>query len=136
MGATSKIVYQGGLRTEAEHLKSGQKIITDAPTDNYGKGEAFSPTDLLATALGACMLTVMGIKAQSLGFDLEDASAEIIKVMDDNPRKVGEVGVKISLKQNCDDKTKKILEGIGLNCPVAKSLASDLKQNVSFEWRS
>ncbi|WP_417608647.1 OsmC family protein [Owenweeksia hongkongensis] len=136
MGATSRIVYQGGLRTEAEHLKSGQKIITDAPTDNHGKGEAFSPTDLLSTALGACMLTVMGIKAQSLGFDLEDASAEIIKVMDDNPRKVGEVGVKISLKQNCDDKTKKILEGIGLNCPVAKSLASDLKQNVSFEWRS
>ncbi|WP_417589813.1 OsmC family protein [Owenweeksia hongkongensis] len=136
MGATSRIVYQGGLRTEAEHLKSGQKIITDAPTDNHGKGEAFSPTDLLSTALGACMLTVMGIKAQSLGFDLEDASAEIIKVMDDNPRKVGEVGVKISLKQNCDDKTKKILEGIGLNCPVAKSLGSDLKQNVSFEWRS
>ncbi|WP_417601381.1 OsmC family protein [Owenweeksia hongkongensis] len=136
MGATSRIVYQGGLRTEAEHLKSGQKIITDAPNDNHGKGEAFSPTDLLATALGACMLTVMGIKAQSLGFDLEDASAEIIKVMDDNPRKVGEVGVKISLKQNCDDKTKKILEGIGLNCPVAKSLGSDLKQNVSFEWRS
>ncbi len=136
MGATSKIVYQGGLRTEAEHLKSGQKIITDAPTDNHGKGEAFSPTDLLATALGACMLTVMGIKAQSLGFDLEDASAEIIKVMDDNPRKVGSVGVKISLKQNCDDKTKKILEGIGLNCPVAKSLSLDLKQNVSFEWRN
>lgn len=136
MGITSKIVYQGGLRNELEHVRSGQKIVTDAPTDNHGKGEAFSPTDLLATSLGTCALTVMGIKAQSLGFDLEDASAEIIKVMDDNPRKVGEVAVKISLKQNCDDKTRKILEGIGLNCPVAKSLSSDLKQNVSFEWRS
>src|SRR5690606_16554206 len=135
MGATSKIVYQGGLRTEAEHVKSGQKIIKDAPTDNHGRGEAFSPTDLLATAVGACMLTVMGIKAQALGFDLEDASAEIIKVMDDNPRKVGEVAVKISLKQNCDDKTKKILEGIGLNCPVAKSLNADLKQSIIFEWK-
>mgnify|MGYP000465831785 CR=1 FL=1 len=134
MGNTSKVIYQGGLRTEAEHLKSGQKIITDAPTDNHGKGEAFSPTDLMSTALGACMLTVMGIKAQSLGFDLEDASAEIIKVMDDKPRRVGEVGVRISLKQNCDDKARKILEGIGLNCPVAKSLSPALKQNISFEW--
>lgn len=135
MGQISKINYLGELRNELTHIKSGQNITTDAPTDNNGKGEAFSPTDLLATSLGACMLTVMGIKARSLGFDLEEASVEIVKVMDSNPRKVGEVGVKITLRQNCDDKTKKILEGIGLNCPVAKSLHPELLQNVEFDWK-
>lgn len=134
MGLISKIEYNGDLRTSATHLKSGQTIITDAPTDNNGKGEAFSPTDLLATALGACMLTVMGIKAKSLGFDLEDASAEVVKIMESNPRRVGEVGLKISLKQNCDDKTKTVLEKVGLNCPVAQSLSVDLLQNVEFIW--
>lgn len=134
MGLISKIAYNGDLRTSATHLKSGQTIITDAPTDNNGKGEAFSPTDLLATALGACMLTVMGIKAKSLGFDLEDASAEVVKIMESNPRRVGEVGLKISLKQNCDDKTKTVLEKVGLNCPVSQSLSVDLLQNVEFVW--
>lgn len=134
MGLISKIEYNGDLRTSATHLKSGQIIITDAPPDNNGKGEAFSPTDLLATALGACMLTVMGIKAKSLGFDLEDASAEVVKIMESNPRRVGEVGLKISLKQNCDDKTKTVLEKVGLNCPVAQSLSVDLLQNVEFIW--
>lgn len=134
MGLISKIEYNGDLRTSATHLKSGQTIITDAPTDNNGKGEAFSPTDLLATALGACMLTVMGIKAKSLGFDLEDASSEVVKIMESNPRRVGEVGLKISLKQNCDDKTKTVLEKVGLNCPVAQSLSVDLLQNVEFIW--
>lgn len=134
MGLISKIEYNGDLRTSATHLKSGQTIITDAPTDNNGKGEAFSPTDLLATALGACMLTVMGIKAKSLGFDLENASAEVVKIMESNPRRVGEVGLKVSLKQNCDDKTKTVLEKVGLNCPVAQSLSVDLLQNVEFVW--
>lgn len=134
MGLISKIEYNGDLRASATHLKSGQTIITDAPTDNNGKGEAFSPTDLLATALGACMLTVMGIKAKSLGFDLEDASAVVVKIMESNPRRVGEVGLKISLKQNCDDKTKTVLEKVGLNCPVAQSLSVDLLQNVEFIW--
>lgn len=134
MGLISKIEYNGDLRTSATHLKSGQTIITDAPTDNNGKGEAFSPTDLLATALGACMLTVMGIKAKSLGFDLEGASAEVVKIMESNPRRVGEVGLKISLKQNCDDNTKTVLEKVGLNCPVAQSLSVDLLQNVEFIW--
>lgn len=134
MGLISKIEYNGDLRTSATHLKSGQTIITDAPTDNNGKGEAFSPTDLLATALGACMLTVIGIKAKSLGFDLEDASAEVVKIMESNPRRVGEVGLKVSLKQNCDDKTKTVLEKVGLNCPVAQSLSVDLMQNVEFIW--
>ncbi len=134
MSITSKIVYQGGLRTEAEHQGSGQRFITDAPLDNNGKGEAFSPTDLLATSLAACALTVMGIKARSLDFDLEEASAEVLKVMESNPRRVGEVQVKISLKDNCDEHTKKVLEKIGLTCPVAKSLSPDLKQSITFYW--
>ncbi len=134
MSITSKIIYQGGLRAEAEHVRSGQRIITDAPLDNNGKGEAFSPTDLLATSLAVCALTVMGIKARSMDFDLEDASAEVVKVMESNPRRVGEVQVAISLKDNCDEHTKKVLEKIGLTCPVAKSLSADLKQTITFQW--
>ena len=134
MGLISRIEYTGELRNEATHLRSGQTITTDAPTDNNGKGEAFSPTDLLATSLGVCMLTVMGIKARSLGFDLEDASAEVVKVMDSNPRRVAEIGVKLTLKNNCDNSTRKVLEQIGLNCPVAKSLSSELVQNITFNW--
>lgn len=134
MAITSKLQYFGALRLEAEHLKSGNTFITDAPTDNQGKGEAFSPTDTLATALGACMITVMGIRAVEEGFDLEDCSATVQKVMHSDPRRVGEVHVKVSLKSNCDAKMQKILEGIGRNCPVAKSLHPDLKQVISFEW--
>lgn len=134
MNPMARIVYKGELRTAAEHLRSGQKIITDAPVDNNGKGEAFSPTDLLATALATCMLTVMGIKARSMDFDLEEASAEVVKIMESNPRRVGEVQVKITLRKNCDDRTQKILEETGLNCPVAKSLSAALTQNITFEW--
>ncbi len=134
MSITSKVTYQGGLRAEAEHIRSGKRIITDAPLDNNGRGEAFSPTDLLATSLAVCALTVMGIKARSMNFDLEDASAEVVKIMESSPRRVGEVQVIISLKDNCDDHTKKVLEEIGLNCPVAKSLSADLKQSITFQW--
>ncbi len=135
MSITSKVVYQGGLRTEAEHIHSGQNFITDAPLDNNGKGEAFSPTDLMSTSLAACMLTVMGIKARSMDFDLEETSAEIVKVMESNPRRVGEIQVKVSLKDNCDDHTKRVLEKIGRTCPVAQSLSADLKQTITFEWK-
>lgn len=131
---TSRILYDGTLRTDAEHLRSGQRIITDAPIDNNGKGQAFSPTDLLATALGACMLTVMGIKARSMDFDLEDASAEVTKIMESNPRRVGEVKVEISLRQNCDDKTRTVLEQTARTCPVARSLSPELIQTISFKW--
>ena len=131
---TSKVEYKGNLRTEALHLKSNTRLITDAPVDNNGKGEAYSPTDLVATALASCALTVMGIKANSLGFDLEEASAEIEKIMAASPRRISEVKIEISLKQNCDDHTRKVLEQIALNCPVAKSLNSELKQTLSFNW--
>lgn len=134
MAYTSKLQYLGALRLEAEHLKSGKTFITDAPTDNQGKGEAFSPTDTMATSLAACMITVMGIRAVEEGFDLESCSATVQKVMYSEPRRIGEVHVEVSLKANCNAKTQKILEGIGRNCPVAKSLHPDLKQVISFKW--
>lgn len=134
MAEMAGLVYQGELRTQAEHLGSGQKIITDAPLDNNGKGEAFSPTDLLASSLAACALTVMGIRARKEGFDLEETRATVEKIMASDPRRVAEVKVRISLKANCDAKMQKILEGIGKNCPVSKSLSSDLIQDIQFEW--
>jgi uncharacterized OsmC-like protein len=134
MAITSKVSYQGELRTEATHIKSNNSIITDAPVDNNGKGNAFSPTDLVATALANCMLTVMGIKARAMNFDLEDATAEVEKVMDSSPRRIGEVKVRIQLKKNCDEHTQKVLEKTAFSCPVAKSLGADVKQTISFVW--
>lgn len=134
MAKIAEVQYQGNLRTEAKHLASGNKITNDAPVDNKGKGEAFSPTDMVATALPTCMLTVMGIRAQKEGFDLEGASAEVSKEMASDPRRISKVIVHLRLKANCDSKMQKILEGVGRNCPVAKSLHPDLEQEVSFEW--
>jgi putative redox protein len=134
MAVTSKLQYLGTLRIEAEHIKSGKTFITDAPTDNQGKGEAFSPTDILATSLGACMITVMGIRAVEEGFDLENCTATVQKVMAANPRRISEVHVEVSLKANCSSKMQKIIEGIGRNCPVAKSLHPDLKQVITINW--
>ncbi|MGB0175942.1 MAG: OsmC family protein [Owenweeksia sp.] len=134
MAETSSIIYQGALRTKATHQRSGNELITDAPLDNNGRGEAFSPTDLVATALGSCMLTVMGIKARAMGFDLEDATASITKIMASAPRRIAEIQVHIRLKQNCDEPTRELLEETGRKCPVAQSLSSDLKQRISFEW--
>ncbi len=134
MSETSKIEYEGALRTKAVHLGSGRDLITDAPVDNNGKGEAFSPTDLVATALGSCMLTVMGIKARSMGFDLEEATVSITKVMAAAPRRISEIKVHIRLKQNCDGPTRQVLEETARHCPVAKSLHPDLQQNLTFEW--
>lgn len=129
---TSEVEYKGNLRTEAIHIKSGNIIITDAPIDNHGKGEAFSPTDLVATALASCMLTIMGIKARAMEIDLEGTKAEVIKKMESNPRRISEVRVMIYLNQQFDEKTKRILEKAALTCPVAKSLHTDVKQIVEF----
>src|ERR1700739_3973481 len=131
--ATSKIVYTGELRTEATHLASGTKIITDAPIDNHGKGQAFSPTDLLATSLANCMLTVMGIAANTHNINMDGASAEVTKVMASNPRRVSEVHVKITMPaKNYTDKEKSILEHAGRTCPVAQSLHPDILQDITF----
>lgn len=132
---TSKIVYLGNLRTEAVHLKSGNKIITDAPPDNNGKGEAFSPTDLLATSLGSCMLTIMGIMAERHAINIEGTSIEITKIMEANPRRVGEIIVEFTMpKNNYSEKEKTLLENAAHTCPVAKSLSSELKQTVIFNY--
>lgn len=130
---TSKVIYKGSLRTEAEHLSSGTQIITDAPTDNHGKGEAFSPTDLVATALASCMLTIMGIVANRSEINVEGASAAVTKVMASNPRRIAEIHVTITMPaNNFSDKEKQLLENAAHTCPVAKSLDKDLKQVVNF----
>lgn len=132
---TSRIVYTGELRTQATHLKSGQNIITDAPTDNNGKGEAFSPTDLLATSLGCCMLTIMGIVAGRHNISIDGTSIEITKIMEANPRRVGEIIVEFTMPKNSyTDKEKELLEHAAHTCPVAKSLSSELKQTIIFNY--
>jgi len=133
--ATSKITYTGDLRTTSIHLKSGSEIITDAPKDNQGKGEAFSPTDLLATSLGNCMLTIVGIVAKSHGFNIDGTTAEITKVMAENPRRVSEVHVSLQFPaNNYTEKEKAIIEKSARNCPVAHSLHPDIKQEIAFNY--
>jgi uncharacterized OsmC-like protein len=130
---TSKIIYKGDLRTEAVHVKSGQVIVTDAPTDNEGKGEAFSPTDLLATSLACCMITVMGIYARKNKLALQ-IEADLQKHMQSQPRKVSAIDIKLSISGVLTKEQKNSLEAIALNCPVAKSLDSSIIQNVQFTY--
>jgi putative redox protein len=134
--ATSFVKYLGGLRTDSEHLASKQHYITDAPVDNHGKGEAFSPTDIMATSLANCMLTVMGIKANSEGMtNIDGTTAEVTKTMYAEPRRVGEIHIKLTFpKNNFSDKEKTIYENTARTCPVAKSLHPDLKQVLEFVW--
>ena len=134
--ATSKVTYLGGLRTHSIHLQSGTEIITDAPVDNQGKGEAFSPTDLLATSLANCMLTIMGIAARTHEIDMDGTTAEVTKVMAAEPRRVAEIHVNFSFpkKEEYSDKQKKILEHAALTCPVHYSLHPDIKRPVDFGW--
>lgn len=130
---TSKIEYLGELRTEATHLQSGNQILTDAPTDNHGKGEAFSPTDLVATALGSCMISIMGIKLLGSGKDIKGAMADVTKVMYSEPRRIGEIHVKINVPDaDFSEKEKQILINAAHACPVAKSLHPDIKQIIEI----
>ena len=129
---TSKVTYQGDLRTTAIHLQSNNEIITDAPIDNQGKGEAFSPTDLLATSLASCMLTIIGIKARDMDIDIAGTTAEVTKVMAANPRRVSEVHIVMTFAQELDEKTLKIFYNTALTCPVANSLHPDITQNLVF----
>ena len=128
----SRIEYKGELRTEAVHLKSGKTIITDAPIDNQGKGEAFSPTDLVATALGSCMITIMGIVAEREGIILNGTAAEVEKVMATSPRRIGEVKIKIKFIQKLNRDQKDKLERAAKSCPVSGSLSENLKETVEF----
>lgn len=131
---TSKVTYLGNLRTEAEHLKSGTKIITDAPTDNNGKGEAFSPTDLVATALGSCMLTIMGISARNHNIDIDGAEVSINKIMEADPRRIGTVEVVLSMPgNNYSVKERKILEAAAHGCPVGRSIKDGI-EDLTIVW--
>jgi uncharacterized OsmC-like protein len=133
---TATIVYEGSLRTHATHLQSSTVIETDAPTDNQGKGERFSPTDLVATALGSCMLTIMGIKARDMGINLEGVTVDIQKHMKSDPRRIGGVDVVFHFPTHLqlDDKQRTILQNAALTCPVAKSIHPEIAQNVVFNW--
>jgi len=131
--ATVQTKYLGDLRTESVHLQSGNKLITDAPTDNQGRGEAFSPTDLLATAFGACVLTIMGIAAQTHGFDIDGTEIETTKVMGTEPRRIVELITTFKFPHNnYSAKHKKILELTAKECPVFNSLHPDIKKTVSY----
>ena len=133
---TSRVIYEGTLRTVATHIKSDKKIETDAPIDNHGKGERFSPTDLLATSLASCMCTIMGIAANTHNIDINGTACDVEKIMADNPRRVAEIKVNMQFPdgKNYSDKEKKILEQAAVTCPVYLSLHSDLKKTVLFIW--
>ena len=136
---TSTVLYTADLRTYCTHLQSSSSIETDAPVDNNGNGERFSPTDLLATSLAACMLTVMGIKARTMGFDLTDVKADVQKNMKADPRRVGGIDLTFHIPeslQQLEDKNKSILKNTALTCPVAKSLHPDIEVNIDWgNWR-
>lgn len=133
---TSKLIYKGALRTEATHMLSGTVIETDAPPDNNGKGERFSPTDLVATAMAACMCTLMGIAARTHEIDIDGIECEIYKIMVPDPRRIGEIKVDMHFpkKVTYSEKQKKILERAALTCPVIESLHPDLVKTVTFDW--
>lgn len=128
--------YLGNLRTEAQHVQSGNSIITDAPTDNNGRGEAFSPTDLVCAALGSCMMTIMGILAQREGLELTGTRYETTKVMQASPRKISKIEISFHFPANngFTEKQKAMLENAAHTCPVALSLASDIEQVISFHF--
>ena len=131
---TSKIKYLGNLRTEATHLKSGISIITDAPVDNNGKGEAFSPTDLVATALASCMLTIMGIVAKKDDINIEDTTVEVRKMMSETPRRIDEIRISSVFRNFLDEEQRKKLERAARTCPVSASLHNDVKETIEFNY--
>jgi len=135
---TSTVVYNGGLRTTCTHLRSGSSFETDAPVDNNGKGERFSPTDLMATSLATCMITVMGIKARTMGFDLNDVKIEVLKIMKADPRRVSGIELTFYIPEslkNIDEETKVILKDKGEHCPVMLSIHPNIEVKIDWgEW--
>ena len=132
---TSKTTYLGGLRTKSIHIRSGNEITTDAPVDNQGKGEYFSPTDLASTSLGACMLTIIGIQAEKCNFSIDGTTIDITKIMAENPRRIAEIKLEFHFpKNNYSEKEKKIIEHCAKTCPVAQSLHPDLKKTMIFNY--
>ena len=132
---TATVTYDANLRTTCLHLQSGSSFETDAPTDNKGQGARFSPTDLIATGLGACLITTMGIKAESMDIKLDGAKVEVTKVMMSEPRRIGKIVIAVTMPAlNLDEKTIEILERVGRTCPVERSLHPDMELDISFKW--
>ncbi|MBW1656418.1 OsmC family protein [Flavobacterium quisquiliarum] len=131
---TSKVTYLGDLRTSSIHVQSGSEIISDAPLDNNGKGEAFSPTDTVANALASCMMTIMGIKARDLEVDFVGSTAEVTKIMNAEPRRIGAIEIVFNMKSDADEKSRTILERAAMTCPVFLSLSSEIEKKISFNW--
>lgn len=132
---TSKVTYLGELRTSSIHIQSGTEILTDAPTDNHGKGEAFSPTDLLANALGSCMVSLMAIKSKDLNLNLEGSTVEVTKIMQAEPRKIAKIIIIMNMEIAVDQRMKLILERTAMTCPVLLSLNPDIEKEITFNWK-
>ncbi len=135
MNTMMTVDYTGGLRCSGTHVRSGNKLTTDAPLDNNGKGEAFSPTDLLCTSLACCMITVMGIAAEKKDIEVGSIHADIEKIMETDPRRVGEIKIHLKIEdKKYGFRERRLLEAAAKSCPVAKSLSSELKQTITFEY--
>lgn len=132
---TSKVTYLGELRTSSIHLQSGNEILSDAPKDNHGKGEAFSPTDTVANALGSCMISIMAIKSKDLNLDLVGSTVEITKIMNPEPRKIAKIVAVLNMSVSADEKSRTILERVALTCPVYLSLHPEIEKDVTFNWK-
>ncbi|WP_125719276.1 OsmC family protein [Flavobacterium ustbae] len=132
---TSKVTYLGDLRTSSIHVQSGSEIISDAPLDNNGKGEAFSPTDTVANALASCMMTIMGIKARDMEVDFIGSTAEVTKIMNAEPRRIGAIEIVFEMQGVADEKSRTILERAAMTCPVFLSLSNEIEKKISFNWK-
>lgn len=132
---TSKVTYLGDLRTSSIHLQSGTEILSDAPTDNHGRGETFSPTDLVANALGSCMISIMAIKSKDLDIDLVGSTVSVTKIMQAEPRKIAKIITVVEMSIATTEKNKTILERAAMTCPVFLSLNPDIEKEISFIWK-
>lgn len=132
---TSIVTYLGDLRTSSIHLQSGTEILSDAPVDNNGKGEAFSPTDILANALATCMMTIMGIKARDMELDLKGSTAEVIKIMNAEPRRIGAIEIAFEMYGTANIKNRTVLERAAMTCPVFLSLHPEIDKRIVFNWK-
>lgn len=132
---TSKVTYLGDLRTSSVHLQSGTEILSDAPLDNNGKGEAFSPTDSVANALATCMLTIMAIKARTMDLDFTGSTAAVTKHMQAEPRRISKIEIQFDMNLTTDEKSRTILERAAVSCPVYLSLHPDVEKAVTFSWK-
>lgn len=131
---TSKVTYLGDLRTSSIHIQSGSEILSDAPVDNNGKGEAFSPTDSVANALATCMMTIMGIKARDMNIDFKGSTAAVTKSMNAEPRRIGAIEIVFEMVGVSEPKDKTILERAAMTCPVFLSLNTDIEKRITFNW--